>query len=410
MPVITPNVSALPSTPAVAGPGSALAAATDPGAFARELTQAGAQGSSDKQPATTTPETPNGNAPEASKASADQAADSGAATTPVDKSRETDQKPDAAATDDDAPAWLAGLMAQATVATEIPATPVAVPAVATAADETQTEPPVDAGAWLAGLLGQAPATAATPKSAVAVAVAVLPGVPGRAAKTSAAGLDRTPNDAAALVGPTSSGRGPAPETALRGENFVAALAAQPGLAPTVAAGDASAQAAPVLAAVQTSQSGATSASPTGGLATEARIDAPLDSPDFAAALGTQLSVLVKDGVQHARLHLNPASMGPISVQIALDGSAARIHMTAEQAQTRQALEQAMPMLASALRESGLTLTGGGVFEQPRDPRQDADNASTGAGARAAESGVEMDPALLSQARPRALRGALDVFA
>src|SRR5690606_24872135 len=34
--------------------------------------------------------------------------------------------------------------------------------------------------------------------------------------------------------------------------------------------------------------------------------APVDSPDFPQALATQISYIVRDGVQQAQLHLNPA--------------------------------------------------------------------------------------------------------
>jgi flagellar hook-length control protein FliK len=53
------------------------------------------------------------------------------------------------------------------------------------------------------------------------------------------------------------------------------------------------------------------------------------------------------------------------VRIALDGSGARVDFQADLAQTRQAIESSLPALASALREAGLTLTGGGVFQQPQ---------------------------------------------
>jgi flagellar hook-length control protein FliK len=102
----------------------------------------------------------------------------------------------------------------------------------------------------------------------------------------------------------------------------------------------------------------------------AQVAAPVGSPDFAPGLSAQVSVMVRDGIQEARLQLNPADMGPITVQIQVDGDTAQVTMTAEQAPTRQALEQAMPTLAGALREEGLTLTGGGVFEQPRQARDD----------------------------------------
>ena len=42
------------------------------------------------------------------------------------------------------------------------------------------------------------------------------------------------------------------------------------------------------------------------------LPAPLHVTGFAQALGAQVSVLARDGVQQAELHLNPAEMGPIT--------------------------------------------------------------------------------------------------
>jgi len=89
---------------------------------------------------------------------------------------------------------------------------------------------------------------------------------------------------------------------------------------------------------------------------------PIDSPDFAAALGVQVSVLAKDGVQQAELHLNPNELGPVSIHISLDGSAARVDFGADVAATRQAIERGLPELASALQDAGFTLAGGGVSQ------------------------------------------------
>jgi flagellar hook-length control protein FliK len=81
------------------------------------------------------------------------------------------------------------------------------------------------------------------------------------------------------------------------------------------------------------------------------------------------------------------------------------------------LEQSMPVLAGALRDGGLTLTGGGVFEQPRDPRQAQGEhpgqgrapspGASGAGGAAGDGGTaDAEPA-----RPAALpRGMVDVYA
>ena len=106
---------------------------------------------------------------------------------------------------------------------------------------------------------------------------------------------------------------------------------------------------------------------------ETRLAAGPASADFGAQLSAQITTFVRDGVEHARLHLNPADMGPVQVTIQVDGGTAAVHLSADSAQTRQALEQALPMLAGSLREEGLTLTGGGVSQQAR---QDAGNAQT----------------------------------
>ena len=101
---------------------------------------------------------------------------------------------------------------------------------------------------------------------------------------------------------------------------------------------------------------------------------PVTAPEFPQALGVQLSVLARDGVQHAELHLNPAEMGPVSVQIVMDGTQARVDFGADLAATRQAIEAGLPELASALRDAGFTLTGGGVSQHARG-RGDADEGS-----------------------------------
>jgi len=113
------------------------------------------------------------------------------------------------------------------------------------------------------------------------------------------------------------------------------------------------------------------------LPAEGRLSATPGQAGFAEQLGAQLSTFVREGVQHARLQLHPLELGPLTVQIELDGGSARMSFAAEHAQTRQALEQALPMLAGSLREAGLTLSGGGVFEQPRQPQPEADNRQGG---------------------------------
>lgn len=122
-------------------------------------------------------------------------------------------------------------------------------------------------------------------------------------------------------------------------------------APTVQAPMPIAGATPIAAAPKTAD-----ALPT------ATVHAHLDSPAFSPTVATQVRWWAQDGVQQAQLMLNPAEMGPVTVQISLDGREARIDFRADMAATRSALEAALPVLAAALDDSGLRLTGGGVHD------------------------------------------------
>ena len=106
---------------------------------------------------------------------------------------------------------------------------------------------------------------------------------------------------------------------------------------------------------------------------------PVAAPAFAQERGLRMSVLARDGVQHAELHLNPADMGPVSVQIVLDGTQARVDFGADVAATRAAIEAGLPALAGALRDAGFTLTGGGVSQHSRG-RGDARDGDGGTAA------------------------------
>jgi len=87
-----------------------------------------------------------------------------------------------------------------------------------------------------------------------------------------------------------------------------------------------------------------------------------------------VSVLVQDGVQQAELHLNPAETGPVSIHITLDGTAARVDFGADVAATRAAIERGLPELASALRDAGFTLAGGGVSQHAGGRASDDNDA------------------------------------
>jgi flagellar hook-length control protein FliK len=144
---------------------------------------------------------------------------------------------------------------------------------------------------------------------------------------------------------------------------------------------------------------------------EAQLSAALGSPEFAPALGVQMSILAKEGVQEARLHLNPADMGPIAVQIAVDGQHARVHFQADLAATRDALQASLPDLASAMREAGLMLAGGDVSGGgARGGGASGSPGDTAAADRSADITQAISSPAQSAARTVRAQGVVDLYA
>jgi flagellar hook-length control protein FliK len=138
---------------------------------------------------------------------------------------------------------------------------------------------------------------------------------------------------------------------------------------------------------------------------------PIDSPDFAAALGVQVSVLARDGVQRAELHLHPVETGPVSIRIEVDGTNARIDFGADLAATRHAIEQGLPELASALRDAGLTLAGGGVSEHAGSRSRGGDDDGADASRARAPSATASPAAAPARAVQRRIAaGGVDLYA
>ena len=142
---------------------------------------------------------------------------------------------------------------------------------------------------------------------------------------------------------------------------------------------------------------------------QANVPTPFAEPGFQQALGYQVSLLARDGIGEAELHLNPADMGPVSVQITMTGDQARVDFGADLAQTRQALEAGWAELASSLKDAGFTLSGGGVSDHARERQaQQGQAASQSFGGRSArESG---EAAVVAPVVSRRVNGAVDVYA
>ena len=114
------------------------------------------------------------------------------------------------------------------------------------------------------------------------------------------------------------------------------------------------------------------------------IQTPVTQPGFSDEVVVELVRRVgqaEQGTHEVMLHLNPADMGPVSVSIELNGTTARIEFSASEALTRHHLEAALPGLAEALRDDGLSLQHGAVHEQRPDAGLSGGSAGGGADPR-----------------------------
>lgn len=131
------------------------------------------------------------------------------------------------------------------------------------------------------------------------------------------------------------------------------------------------------------------------------VDVPVSPADarFAGRFAAEVALLGSAGVERAEIQLQPRELGPVRVELSLSGESARIAFSAVQPETRQAIEQSLPILKDLLAERGLTLGQASVSDGRRDDRANDDTASASrADSTRGDPAASSDPA--SPADPR----------
>lgn len=259
-----------------------------------------------------------------------------------------------------------------------------------------TLPPPDATTPLAALESAAPAPAVAPAPAPpAPPPAATPAAPGPEAGAPAAILAATGRQAVAAPSARSSGASDGPQPAGSDAATDAATDALPTDAP---AGDATAPAAdattslaefrarlaallapvdrpPLLADAAPSGTAVAATGPvasTGATGPAASLAAavadplldnlpilkPLGDADaWSQGVGERVLMMAERGLQSATIKLQPEHLGPMEIRIQVDeDGAAQVNFSAQHAQTRDALETAIPRLRELLAEQGLSLS------------------------------------------------------
>ncbi len=82
---------------------------------------------------------------------------------------------------------------------------------------------------------------------------------------------------------------------------------------------------------------------------------PLHTPRFAEEMATRVAWIAQQAGGEATLRISPEGMGPVDIRVSLDGDRIDLGFTAAQADTRAALENALPKLREMLQQQGLQL-------------------------------------------------------
>ncbi len=116
----------------------------------------------------------------------------------------------------------------------------------------------------------------------------------------------------------------------------------------------------------------------------------LNSAAWSRVVSSRVVWMAREGVQQAELRLNPANLGSVDVRLNISNDQASVTFLAQNAATREALEQAMPRLRESLAENGLSLTHSEVGQQDHPEQQASEDETSMGNAHLAKVSVALD--------------------
>lgn len=134
---------------------------------------------------------------------------------------------------------------------------------------------------------------------------------------------------------------------------------------------------------------------------------PVGSTEWADELGTRLTLMTERGHHTASLRLSPEHLGPLEIRISVNNDQASVWFGAAHADTRAAIEQALPRLRELFAAQGMSLADAGVSHQSPQDRSHP-QAMPGAFADGSASGNETESKVITIAHLRL--GLVDAYA
>ena len=111
-----------------------------------------------------------------------------------------------------------------------------------------------------------------------------------------------------------------------------------------------------------------------------------DRQPLAGDMATHIRVLKSQGGGEARLNLNPAELGRMSITVITEAGETKVAFVVETTNARYAIEAALPRLREMLEQAGLSLTDSDVAEE----RSDAERQSHLAESASSQNGLSTD--------------------
>ncbi|MFP4147213.1 MAG: flagellar hook-length control protein FliK [Halorhodospira sp.] len=109
------------------------------------------------------------------------------------------------------------------------------------------------------------------------------------------------------------------------------------------------------------------------------VQQPVGQQGFTPAVGERVVWMAREGVQQARLQLNPPGLGPLDIQVSVGEERTTVSITPHHPATREALAQDVDRLRQFLADQGQGEVDVHLSEGERDPRDGDANAEAGGG-------------------------------
>ena len=135
------------------------------------------------------------------------------------------------------------------------------------------------------------------------------------------------------------------------------------------------------------------------------VHTPVGTAQWADEIGSRMTMMVEQGKHTASLRMSPEHLGPLEVRITVNGDQASVQFGAAHADTRNAIENALPRLREMFASQGLSLADANVSREP--PRQQQNPTPQGSSTSGIASGDDGATAV-SAAQVRL--GLLDAYA